>query len=251
MIIVALYNLKGGVGKTTAAVNLSYLCSSEDRPTLLFDMDPQGSASYFFRVRPSGKLKARTVLERGKALEKCVRGSDYPYLDVLPADISFRNLDKALRGKKHPKRQFARVFNRFSDEYEFLFIDCPPGISIEAENVFRATDIILLPLIPTVLSLETKSIIYDFFEKRKLDTSKILPFFSMVDKRKKLHSTTLAELQESDPRILKAYIPFTSDLEKTGQTRKPLCAISKKSAGARAYGELWEQVKERLWGTVK
>jgi cellulose biosynthesis protein BcsQ len=247
---IALYNLKGGVGKTTAAVNLAYLSAAEARPTLLFDMDPQGSASFHFRVRPSKKLKAGTIVQGGNALEKTIRGSDYPYLDVLPSDISFRNLNKVLRKKKHPKRQFKKIVDSLSGEYDLMFIDCPPGISIEAENVFRVSDIVLLPIIPTVLSIETKNVVYSFFKDKKLDSTVIVPFFSMVDRRKKLHITTMENLHREDPRILKAYIPYSSEIEKSGVAREPLCAVSTKGVGSRAYKELWEQVKDRLWGTA-
>jgi chromosome partitioning protein len=248
---IALYNLKGGVGKTTAAVNLAYLSSTEARPTLLFDMDPQGSASYYFRVRPRKKITARTIINAGNALDKSIRGSDYPYLDILPSDISFRNLNKVLRKKKHPKRQFGKIVDSFSREYDFLFIDCPPGISIEAENVFRISDLVLLPLIPTVLSVETKKVVYSFFKDKKLDRSTIVPFCSMVDRRKKLHISTLETLQSEDTGFLKTYIPFSSQIEKSGVAREPLCAISKKSTGSLAYKELWEQVKDRLWSSER
>lgn len=251
MVTIALYNLKGGVGKTTAAVNLAYLAASEVRPTLLFDMDPQGSASYYFRVRPPKKLKAQTVIQGGNALEKSIRGSDFPYLDILPSDISFRNLDKVLRKKRHPKRQYGRVLSRFVGDYDFLFIDCPPGISIEAENVFRTCDIVLLPVIPTVLSIETKNLIYSFFQDKKLDSSIILPFFSMVDRRKKLHISTMESVIKDDSRFLNAYIPFSSEIEKSGLTRKPMCASSERSKGARAYRDLWEEIKDKLWGAFE
>ncbi len=249
MVIVALYNLKGGVGKTTTAVNLAYLSAFEARPTLLFDMDPQGSASYYFRVRPARKLKARAVIQGGNVLRESVRGSDFPYLDILPSDISFRNLNKVMRKKKHPKRQYGKVFDRFVSDYDLMFIDSPPGISIEAENIFRTADVVLMPIIPTVLSIETKNVVYSFFDNKKMDSSIIVPFFSMVDGRKKLHLTTLRSLQEEDPRILKAYIPFSSEIEKSGLNRKPLCATSTKSAGSLAYQELWEELKDRLWGS--
>lgn len=246
-----MYNLKGGVGKTAAAVNLAYLSASEARPTLLFDMDPQGSASYYFRVRPPKKLTARSFIRGGNTLERSIRGSDFPYLDILPADISYRNLNKVIRKTKHPKRQFGKIVQSFVGDYDLLFIDCPPGISIEAENVFRAADIVLLPIIPTVLSLETKKVIYSFFEDKGLDNTIIVPFFSMVDRRKKLHVTTMEKLRQEDRVFLKACIPFSSDIEKSGIARMPLCAISEKSKSSLAYKELWEQIKDRVWGTIE
>jgi cellulose biosynthesis protein BcsQ len=210
-------------------------------------MDPQGSASFYFRVRPAGKLKAGSVVRGGSDLDAAVRGSDYPYLDIIPADISYRNIGRSLRQKKHPKRRLSKVFDRFRSEYDFLFVDCPPGISLGAENIFRASDLILMPIIPSTLSMETKDLVYKFFRDKGLDTSLIVPFFSMVDRRKKLHRETVCYAKHSGGNILETYIPVSSSIEKMGISRQPLCAVSQKSPGAEAYARLWMYIKERLW----
>lgn len=245
MITIALYNLKGGVGKTTAAVNLAHLCSMENHSTLLFDMDPQGSASFYLRAKPDAKLNVSRLVNGGDKLEKSIRGSDYPHLDILPGDMSYRNINKLLRKKKHPKRHLQKVFQRFSTGFDFLFVDCPSSISIEAENVFRASDLILLPLIPTILSMETKKSVYSFFRNRGFDETLILPFFSMVDRRKKLHRVIVENNLSEDPRILRSLIPFSSTIEKMGVSRRP-CTVSTRSVGALAFRELWVEVKQKL-----
>lgn len=243
---IALYNLKGGVGKTTAAVNLAYLASAEGNRTLLFDMDPQGSASYYYRVRPAGKLKAKTVAGGGKKLERGIRGSDYANLDILPADISYRHLSRNLGKKKRPRRRLAEVFSRFETEFDYLFIDCPPGISLEAESVFRAADMVLMPVIPTPLSMQTKGVVYRFFEEKGLSTSLIVPFFSLVDRRKSLHRTIVLSTLKRDESVLRSYIPYSSSIERMGISRKPVCSVSSRSVGAVTFAALWEETKTRL-----
>ena len=95
MTILAIYSNKGGVGKTATAVNLSYLAAQAGANTLVCDLDPQASATYYFRVRPKIKAGARGFLSDDNKLAKSVKGTDYENLDLLPADFSHRKLDIA------------------------------------------------------------------------------------------------------------------------------------------------------------
>ena len=96
MTIVAIYNMKGGVGKTTSAVNLSYLSATSGARTLLWDLDPQGGATFLFRVRPKVKGGGEALVSGKRDLHDAVKASDFDNLDLLPSDFSYRNLDLLL-----------------------------------------------------------------------------------------------------------------------------------------------------------
>ena len=105
MKIIACYNIKGGVGKTATAVNLSYLAAREGASTLVWDLDPQGAASFYFRIKPKVQMGGLGLLKRKRALEKVIKGTDFPGLDLIPADFSYRNMDLLLEGFGKPKNK--------------------------------------------------------------------------------------------------------------------------------------------------
>ena len=96
MKIIASYNIKGGVGKTASAVNLSYLAAKSGYRTLVWDLDPQGAASFYFRVKPKVKGGYKSLLSHKRHMNKLIKATDYPRLDLIPADFSYRNLDLGL-----------------------------------------------------------------------------------------------------------------------------------------------------------
>ena len=122
-LVLATYNIKGGVGKTSAAVNLATLAAHAGDPTLLWDLDPQGASTFLFRVKP--KIKGGGAkLVRGKTdADGQIKGTDTEGLDLLPADFSYRHMDLALDGAK--TNRLNRVIKPLS-EYEYVFLDCPP-----------------------------------------------------------------------------------------------------------------------------
>ena len=130
------------------------------------------------------------------------------------------------------------------NDYDYLFLDCPPGISLVSENVFNASDIILVPLIPTTLSVRTYIKLLKFFKKNDMDRSKIYPFFSMVEKRKTLHVETINRIGKKKNNFLKTQIPYRSDIEKMGIERKPVPEYAANSPAAESYFSLWKEVKK-------
>jgi chromosome partitioning protein len=155
MSIVAVYNLKGGVGKTTTAVNLSYLSAAAGRRTLLWDLDPQGASSFAFRIQPGVAGFGRKSLESGQALATAIKGTDFDGLDLLPADFAYRKLDRLLGDLGKPHRVMADLLRALGRDYDVILLDCPPGFSVLIEAVFATSDLIVVPTIPTVLSLRT------------------------------------------------------------------------------------------------
>ncbi|MDX1436294.1 MAG: AAA family ATPase [Anaerolineales bacterium] len=245
MTTLALYNNKGGVGKTTSAVNLAYLSAHDGRSTLICDLDPQSSATYYFRVKPKLKKKAREF-ENKKPLERSIKGTDFEGLDLLPADFTHRNLDIAFHGHKHSKERLSQVLKPYRKEYDLIFIDTPPTLNIVAENVFHAADILLVPLIPTTLSLRAYGQLLAFLGDSGFRPDSVLAFFSMVDRRKKMHNDLMKEAVESFPGVLPRAIPDLALIEKMGVERRPVPEYAPYSTAARAYEALWAAVKERV-----
>jgi cellulose biosynthesis protein BcsQ len=243
MHILALYNIKGGVGKTAAAVNLAYLAARESLHTLLCDLDPQGSATYYFRIQPPKKLKAKKLAKGGKALDKNIKETDYENLHLLPADLSYRSLDIIFNDLKHSKRRLRDILTPLEEEYDLIILDCPPNLTLESENVFRAADIILVPFVPTTLSHVGLQKIDEFMQKKEIDTSRVYAFFSMVEMRKKMHKEMMEKMSTENNHFLQVRIPYTADVEKMGVTRKPLVANRPKAKASVAFKELWNATK--------
>lgn len=245
MKILATYNIKGGVGKTATAVNLAYLAAQGGARTLIWDLDPQGAASFYFRIKPRVK-GVRKLLEGRKPLDDVVKGTDFDQLDLVPADFSYRNMDLAMNEAKKPIRQLLKLLRPLSDEYDYLFLDCAPSISLVSENVFYAADALLVPMIPTTLSLRTYDQLVGYLDQSQIKHAQVLPFFSMVDRRKRLHRDTVDELPKTRQGILKTQIPYASQVELMGIHRSPMVSYASSSVAGLAYQDLWQEIKAAL-----
>lgn len=242
MSVIALYHIKGGVGKTAAAVNLAYLASQSGSTTLLCDMDPQGSASYYFRIRPPKKHRAGKMLKGGKKISASLKGTDYRNLDALPSHLSYRNLDIRLDGLKRPQTTLRDLLRPLKKEYGYIFLDSPPNITLVSENIFRAADLILVPVIPTTLSVLALDRLEEFFKSKRLDRKKLKAFLSMVEKRKTMHQQICAE-KLPDKQFFKTLIPYSAVVEKMGIHREPVLRYARTSAAAQAYQDLWREIE--------
>ena len=246
MKVVALYSIKGGVGKTSSAVNLAFISACKGFRTLIWDLDPQGASSYYFRIKPKVKGGSKDLIAGKRELEGLIKGTDFEKLDLLPADFSFRNLDLILDSKKKPTQQIKKLLKPLAENYDFIFLDCPPNISLLSEAVFEAADILLSPIIPTTLSLRTLEQLMLFIEDNKLHDLKLIPFFSMADRRKKMHKDIMVDLIKIYPEILTVAIPYASDIERMGLERKPLGGFINKSSSMDAYNKLWVELMEQF-----
>ncbi|MEY3107091.1 MAG: hypothetical protein RIT35_1264 [Pseudomonadota bacterium] len=246
MKVVALYSIKGGVGKTSSAVNLAFISACKGFRTLIWDLDPQGASSYYFRIKPKVKGGSKDLIAGKRELEGLIKGTDFEKLDLLPADFSFRNLDLILDSKKKPTQQIKKLLKPLAENYDFIFLDCPPNISLLSEAVFEAADILLSPIIPTTLSLRTLEQLMLFIEDNKLHNLKLIPFFSMADRRKKMHKDIMVDLIKIYPEILTVAIPYASDIERMGLERKPLGGFINKSSSMDAYNKLWVELMEQF-----
>lgn len=243
MKVIACYSIKGGVGKTATAVNLAYAAADDGLRTLICDLDPQGASSFYFRVRPSKKLKADTFFTRRDRLIRNIKGSDYPGLDILPANMAYRNFDQMLAGMKRSRQRLSQILQSLDSEYDQVILDCPPNITILSENVFHAADQVVVPVVPTTLSERTFGQLLSFYKESHLKRKALLPFFSMVEQRKRLHRQVRRDMRKGYKRFLESEIPYSVDVENMGITRAPLLATQPRSTAALAFTQLWQELK--------
>ena len=240
----ALYNLKGGVGKTTSCVNLAYLAAKEGHKTLLWDIDPQSAASYFLESAKTYNAKTiKELFQQKEAIRDLIQPSKYPQLDLIPGNISNRHIDLILDDLSKSKNQIKKLLSVIKREYDYVFIDCPPALTLLSENIFKTADYLLMPMIPTTLCERTYQQLVAFFVKNKYDQRKIVPFFTLVDVRKHIHNQTIANFRAAKLKQLRSFIPYSAIIEKMGIERAPLHHFAATSSASISYRSLWQELK--------
>ncbi|HKK57044.1 ParA family protein [Marinobacter sp.] len=244
---VAFYSPKGGVGKTASAVNIAYLASANNCATLLWDLDPQGAASFYLSgaTRTKGK-KIGKLLDGREPIADFVAENVYPNLDLLPSHPSFRNFDIKLEddGRSSPLKE---ILAPLSEDTSLVILDCSPGQSRLTEHVLKVADLVYVPLVPTWLSLNSWNQFRELVADKKLGLKKLRPFFTLVDRRKNLHKEMTGRNSELFDRPSKAMIPYSSAVERMGEEGLPLELLSPHSEPAASYRQLWAEMKAELW----
>jgi cellulose biosynthesis protein BcsQ len=238
--IIAVYNSKGGVGKTTLAVNLAWASATlSARNTLLWDLDAQGAASYILGQEP-GVRAAKASITRDANVSALIQPSNIRGVDVLPADESLRTLDYAFHELGKRKR-LARITAELSHTYDRIIIDCPPGLTDTSDQILRASDLVVVPVIPSALSQRSLDVIKNHVGRKKGPKVSLAPVFSMVDRRRALHQ---AELDRHSGWPI---IPMASAFEKMSEERRPIGQIMPRSSPpVAAIGELWRRLEKAL-----
>jgi cellulose biosynthesis protein BcsQ len=243
MFIASLYNLKGGVGKTASCVNFAYMAAKDGFRTLVWDLDPQGAASYYYQATASSKSSIKKIIEHDLSLPEAIVPTQYERLNIIPSDNSSRKLDILLDSQHGTKKCFKNLLKEISGDYDFVFIDCPPGFSNVADNIFFASDAVLMPVIPTTLSVRTYEQVRGYFEDKDIDLNKMMCFFTMADIRKNMHNDTMQHLYK-DKRFFEHYVPNLSEVEKMGIKRAPLEVFAPSGYANTCYRALWTEIKE-------
>lgn len=241
----AVWTIKGGVGKTAASVNLAHAAALSGIRTLLWDLDPQGATSFYLRAVPRLPGGVDTLLDRSLDLMQFVQSSEFDNLFLLPADFSYRHLDLALEESAKPKKTLAKRLRPLAAEFDLVLIDCAPSVSVVSEAVLRAADALIVPVIPTTLSMRTLEQVRSFAATAGKHQPQLLPFVSMVDRRKRIHLETCEQCL-ADGDFLRTTIPSASVVERMGVTRAPVAATLPSQPAAKAFASLWNEISERL-----
>jgi chromosome partitioning protein len=243
MQMLALYSIKGGVGKTASAVNLAAEASLAGKRVLLWDLDPQAATTFYLK----SKAKVRggvDKLVKGKAtLDKVIHATEIDRLDLLPASFGSREMDRLLEDRK-PSR-LRKILKPVSDDYDLVLLDCPPSLSALSGQVFSSVDALLVPVVPTTLSLRTLTLLREHLDTED-HTCPMWPFATLVDRRKRMHRDMLEALPEQWPLRLSAAIPYASVIERMGLEQAPVASFARRTRAAQAYTALWEEVAGRL-----
>ena len=240
MAVVAVYSVKGGVGKTTFAANLAWCAATHSsRRTLLWDLDAAGGAGFLLGVDPRKKKRATSVISRELDPTKLIKRTDYPRLDLLPADESIRALDIQLEeiGKKN---RIAKLTAALMKDYDRLVLDCPPVLNELSSQVMRAADLILVPIPPSPLSARALEIVREEVGAEGKKAPPIMPVFSMVDRRRTLHREALAEHPDWP------VIPAASAIEQCATRQAPVGVFAPRSPATAAFKKLWTGVERKL-----
>ena len=241
MKVVALFSTKGGVGKTTTAVNLAWEASRDFR-VLLWDLDPQGAATFLLNVNPKVKGGVGALVGGKKHIAAAIRTTNYKQLDVLPADDSYRELDLIFDHAKNSTGRIRAALDIVGRDYDVVILDCPPGSSLVAENAILAADLVILPLVPSPLSLRSLQQV-DALVHASHSKTPILAFLSMVDRRKAFHRDSVITMPRAVPTMTNIVVPGTVLIERMGVERRPVALYAPNTAAALAFSDLWVRIQ--------
>ena len=229
---VAVYNVKGGVGKTSLSINLAHLAAAAQHRTLLWDLDEQGGASATLGRPPTpGARKVKRTYE----IKDHLGASSWEGVDLIPADSLIHLLDRHDR-PRHLRELLDRVRNR----YDFVLLDCPPTLGVASDQILELADLVVVPIVPSALARAGYDQLRTYADQRDGSKPTFLPVHSMVDRRRRSHRDAI-EAEPDWPTV-----PYSSIVERSAANREPVTGLARSSPAADAIRSLWTRVEKQL-----
>ncbi|SKC88905.1 ParA family protein [Maledivibacter halophilus] len=247
---IALFNQKGGVGKTTTNVNLSACIATKGKKILIIDIDPQGNTTSGFGIdKNSTESNIYDALLGDDDIENCIIKTDYKNIDIIPSNVQLAGAEIELTKISNREYIFKNMINKIRDKYDYIFVDCPPSLGLLTINSLTGVDSVIIPIQCEYYALEGVSQLMNTIQLVKKNLNPSLEIqgvvLSMFDGRTNLSIQVVDEVKKYfRGKVYRTIIPRNVRLAEAPSHGMPVIDYDPKSKGAEAYNELAEEFLE-------